>query len=72
MAKTIDRLFLQYGVRDEDMQIIEQSCMDNEIDAEWMKSFILAPYQELRTNGNTVEEKEVRKLLKNALRNLPQ
>jgi len=71
MAKGIDKNFLQFGIREEDMKIIEQTCLDYEIDAEWIKSCILAPYQELRTNGNAVEEKDVKKLLKTALKNLP-
>lgn len=31
MKKGLDRCFLQYGIRMEDMQIIEQLCRDNDI-----------------------------------------
>lgn len=70
MAKGIDRVFLHYGVRKEDMEIIEQSCRDNDIDTEWLKENILKPYNEERNNQNVVEEKKLAKILKKALKNI--
>ena len=32
MARGLDRIFLHYGVRQEDMDIIEQACRDCDID----------------------------------------
>ena len=43
MAKGLDRVFLHYGVRQEDMEIIEQLCRDCDIDAEWLKEYVLMP-----------------------------
>ena len=71
MSKGLDRVFLHYGVRKEDMAIIEQSCQDNDIDAEWVKENILKPYHEERNNQKVVEEKKLAKILKKALKNLP-
>lgn len=45
MRKGIDSTFLHYGVRKEDMALIEQSCQDVDIDAEWLKDNILKPYK---------------------------
>ena len=70
MRKGIDSTFLHYGVRKEDMALIEQSCHDVDIDAEWLKDNILKPYKEERNNQNVVEEKKLVKILKKALKNL--
>lgn len=70
MKKGIDRTFLHYGVRMEDMALIEQSCQDSGIDAEWLKENILKPYNEERNNQNVVEEKKLAKIVKKALKNL--
>lgn len=72
MAKGIDGVFLHYGVRQDDMQLIEQSCFENGIDAEWLKEYILKPYNEERNNQGvlTVDDKKLTKILKKALKNI--
>ena len=70
MKKGIDSTFLHYGVRKEDMALIEQSCQDSGIDSEWLKENLLKPYNEERNNQNFVEEKKLAKILKKALKNL--
>lgn len=76
MNKGLDSIFLHYGVRKEDMAIIEQFCIDSGIDAEWMKEYILRELHSERNNQNVgddkkSEEKSIVKLLKKALKNLP-
>jgi len=70
MPRGLDRTFLQYGIRNEDMALIEQSCRDCDIDAEWLKEQLLKPYNEERNNQNVIDEKKLTKMLKRALRNL--
>ncbi len=70
MRKGIDSTFLHYGVRMEDMTLIEQTCEDSDIDTEWLKEQILKPYNEERNNQNFVEEKKLVKILKKALKSL--
>lgn len=72
MAKGIDGVFLHYGVRKEDMTLIEQSCQENDIDANWLKEYILKPYNEERNNQGvlTVDDKKLAKILKKALKNI--
>ena len=48
MARGLDRVFLHYGVRQEDMDIIEQSCRDCDIDPEWLKEYVLMPCNKAR------------------------
>jgi hypothetical protein len=70
MRKGIDSTFLHYGVRNEDMSLIEQACQDSDINTEWLKEQILKPYNEERNNQNFVEEKKLTKILKKALKNV--
>ena len=70
MKKGIDRTFLHYGIRQEDMEIIEQACQDNGIDEEWMKEAILKEYHEERNNQNELDDKTLSKIIKKALKAL--
>lgn len=72
MAKGIDGVFLHYGVRKDDMELIAQACQDNDIDLEWLKEYVLKPYNEERTSqgAQIVEEKKLAKILKKALKNI--
>ena len=70
MSKGIDSVFLHYGVRKEDMELIEQTCRDNDINPDWFKDQILKPYNEARTQQNVVSENSIAKTLKRAIKNL--
>ena len=70
MKKGLDRCFLHYGIKQEDMNIIEQTCIDSDIDAEWVKENILKPYQDEKNNQNFVEEKKLAKIMKQALKHI--
>lgn len=69
MKKSLDRTFLNYGIRQEDMQLIESACQSEGIDAEWLKDYILKPFHEERNNQNesSLEEKKVTKILSRRL-----
>ena len=69
MKKGLDRCFLHYGIRQEDMDSIEQACKSAEIDADWMKEYILKPYTEERNNEN-VDEKKLKSIINKALKKL--
>lgn len=70
MSKGIDSVFLHYGVRKEDMELILQTCRDNDINEEWLKENILKPYNEARTQQNTVDERALMKIMKRAIKNV--
>lgn len=67
--KGIDSTFLHYGIKRDDMEIVEQVCNDSDIDAEWMKEKILRVYQEERKSDN-LDEKKVAKIINKALKSL--
>ena len=69
MKKGLDRCFLHYGIRQEDMNIIVQVCQQTDVDAEWVKESILSPYTEAR-NEESIDDKRLRKLLNNAIKKI--
>ena len=69
MKKSIDRCFLHYGIRQEDMRIIEQVSQQADVDAEWLKENILKPYNEARNDEN-IDDKRLRKLLNSAIKKI--
>lgn len=72
MKKSLDRTFLNYGIRQEDMLLIESACQSEGIDADWMKDCILKPFHDERNNQNepNLEDKKVTKILKKALKDI--
>ena len=69
MKKSIDRCFLHYGIRQEDMSIIEQVSQQADVDAEWLKENILKNYNEARNDEN-IDDKRLRKLLNSAIKKI--
>lgn len=69
MKKGMDGNFLHYGIKQEDMQLIAQACMDSNIDPDWMKEYILKAYHEEKKNEE-LDEKKVSKILNKALKEL--
>ena len=67
MKKGLDRTFLHYGIRQEDMNIIEDAARNADIDPDWLKETILKPYNEAR-NEEAIDEKKLRKILNKALK----
>ena len=72
MKKSLDRTFLNYGIRQEDMQLIESACQSEGIDADWFKDCILKPFHDERNNQNepNLEDKKVTRILKKALKEI--
>ena len=67
--KGIDSTFLHYGIKQNDMEIIEQVCIDSDVDTEWLKEKILKVYQEEKKTEN-LDEKKVSKIINKALKSL--
>lgn len=72
MKKGLDRTFLNYGIREDDMMLIESACQSEGIDADWLKDCILKPFQDERNNQNeaNLDEKNVARILKKALKEI--
>lgn len=69
--KGLDRCFMQYGIRQNDIRIIEQVCEDHNVDSAWLEEHVLMVYQE-KKNANVpmTDKREVESLLKSALKKI--
>ena len=69
MNKGLDAMFMNYGIRKEDMDIIKDICEEAEIDFDWFKEYILKEYHELKMKNEELDSKSLQKILEKALSN---
>ena len=67
MNKGLDGTFMHYGIRNEDMRIIQDICEKNEINFDWFKENILREYHNLKMKNEEIDVKTLHRLLENAL-----
>lgn len=66
MAKGLDRNFLEYGIRKNDLAIISQLCEKHNLDEEWVKN-LLRSFHEENVKQVEVRDKDVEKIINKAL-----
>jgi hypothetical protein len=64
--KGIDSTFVHYGIREGDLNIIEQLAVKHNIDKEWIKEF-LRDFHEKRIKHQDLDNSKIRKLLETYL-----
>lgn len=69
MDKGLDAMFIHYGIRREDMEIIKNICEANEINFDWFKDEILKEYHEIKMKNQETEEIIIQKIIEKALKN---
>jgi hypothetical protein len=68
MKKGLDAQFVHYGIRRDDMRLIEALCGQHGIDFDWLKEDVLKRYHEERIQqGDGFGEKQVEKLVEKAV-----
>lgn len=67
MNKSLDATFMHYGIRREDLAIIEQICEEYEIDFDMFKEDILKKYHELKIKNEDIEINALQKIIEKAL-----
>lgn len=65
--KGLDTLFVHYGIRKEDMDVIEAICAEFDVEPEWLKEQILKPYHEAKIRNEELDEKTLSKIIEKAL-----
>lgn len=72
MEKTVDKNFMDYGIRTSDMEIIHRVCQEVDVDLspEWVSEDILAPYNAGGNEQGIVEDKTIKSILKAALKKI--
>lgn len=68
--KSLDRQFLHYGIRQEDMQTIEELCTTHELDFEWIKENILKAYHEKKVEKLELSDIDTGRVINAAINQL--
>ncbi|GAB2606016.1 DNA modification system-associated small protein [Spirosoma areae] len=71
MKKGLDRTFVAYGIRSEDLNLIETLCTQHQLDFDWLQEEILKAYHDARIRDRDLDMKGVEKLIERALTRLP-
>ena len=67
VKKGLDSTFIHYGIRKEDLSLIEAICREHKLDWDWVREQILKEYHEKRIRSQDVEEKSIEKMIEKAL-----
>ena len=68
--KGLDSLFVHYGIRKADMELIEAISMEFDIDADWLKEEVLKVFHERKIKNEDLDNKALKKLLEKALQKI--
>lgn len=65
--KGLDITFVHYGIRKEDISLIEALCTDHKLEFEWIKEDILKEFHERKIKNDDMDEKSIEKIIEKAL-----
>ncbi len=65
--KGLDITFVHYGIRKEDISLIEALCTEHKLEFEWIKEEILKEFHERKIRNQDMDEKSIEKLIDKAL-----
>ena len=72
MAKGLDNKFLHYGIRKEDMSLIEALCEKHELDFNWVSEEILRKYHAKKVDAIEITDTETEAVIQShQLQNIP-
>ena len=65
--KGLDTTFVHYGIRKEDISLIEALCNEHKLEFDWIKEDILKEFHERKIKNENMDEKSVEKIIEKAL-----
>jgi hypothetical protein len=68
--KGLDTTFLHYGIRKEDISLIEALCTEHHLEFDWVKEEILKEFHEKKIRTQEVDEKTVEKVIEKAVQKI--
>lgn len=68
--KGSDTTFLHYGIRKEDISLIEAICLDHKLEFDWIKEEILKEFHEKKIRNQEVDGKTVERIIEKALQKI--
>ena len=72
MAKGIDPKFVHYGIRKDDLAMIEAICEKEEIDFGWLSEDILKAYHARKVDVIEMDDAETEQIIRTAIQNINQ
>ena len=67
MAKGLDQKLLHYGIRKEDLELIEALCEKHHIDFEWLSEEILRKYHASKVDKIEMLDSDAEKVISDAI-----
>ncbi|MEI6138355.1 MAG: DNA modification system-associated small protein [Mariniphaga sp.] len=68
--KGLDTTFLHYGIRKEDISMIETLCIEHNLEFDWVKEDLLKEFHERKIRNQEIDEKSVEKVIEKALQKI--
>lgn len=72
MAKGLDNKFLHYGIRKEDLSMIEAICDVEQIDFEWLSEEILKAYHAKKVDVIEIDDATTEDIIRAAIQKIRQ
>lgn len=72
MAKGLDIKFLHYGIRKEDLSMIEAICDAEQIDFEWLSEGILKAYHAKKVDVIEIDDTATEDIIRAAIQKIKQ
>ncbi|MFD0835947.1 DNA modification system-associated small protein [Mariniflexile aquimaris] len=68
--KGLDSTFLHFGIRKEDIQLIESLCEKHQLDFDWVKDFLIKEFHEKKIRNQDIDDKTVIQIIDKALQKI--
>jgi hypothetical protein len=68
--KGLDITFVHYGIRKEDINLIEALCTEHQLDFDWVKEDLLKEFHEKKIRNQEMDDKGIEKIIEKALQKI--
>jgi hypothetical protein len=65
--KGLDTTFVHFGIRKEDMELIEVLSTEHKLDFDWVKDDLLKEFHERKIRNYEMDDKAIEKIIEKAL-----
>lgn len=72
MAKGLDNKFLHYGIRKDDLSMIEAICDAEQIDFYWLSEEILKAYHAKKVDAIEIDDATTEEIIRTAIQKIKQ
>lgn len=67
MAKGLDQKFLHFGIRKEDLELIQSLCEKHKIDFDWLSEEVLKKYHAAKVDRIDMKDADTEKIIADAI-----